>query len=115
MQESAATPLMHTMAVPLIEGLQHPHAYPHPSGPVRLVETHISWVLLAGDFAYKVKKPVDFGFVDFSSLERRRRFCEEELRLNRRLAPSSTWGSRRSPARRQRHASTATASRSSTQ
>ncbi|MBB5273665.1 AAA family ATPase [Quisquiliibacterium transsilvanicum] len=75
------------MAVPLIEGLQHPHAYPHPSGPVRLVETHISWVLLAGDFAYKVKKPVDFGFVDFSSLERRRRFCEEELRLNRRLAP----------------------------
>ncbi|MFP5460220.1 MAG: AAA family ATPase [Gammaproteobacteria bacterium] len=75
------------MAVPLIEGLQRPDAYPHPSEPVRLVETHISWVLLAGDFAYKVKKPVDFGFVDFSSLERRRRFCEEELRLNRRLAP----------------------------
>lgn len=75
------------MAHPLIEGLQRPEAYPHPSGPVRLVETHISWVLLAGDFAYKLKKPVDFGFVDFSSLERRRRFCEEEARLNRRLAP----------------------------
>lgn len=78
---------MHAMAFPLIEGLQRPDAYPHPTGPVRLVETHISWVLLAGDFAYKVKKPVDFGFVDFSSLERRRRFCEEEVRLNRRLAP----------------------------
>ena len=86
MQEPAAT-LMHAMAFPLIEGLQRPDAYPHPSGPVCLVETHISWVLLAGDFAYKVKKPVDFGFVDFSTLERRRRFCEEELRLNRRLAP----------------------------
>jgi hypothetical protein len=53
----------------------------------RLVETHISWVLLAGDFAYKLKKPLNLGFLDFSTLERRRFFCEEELRLNRRLAP----------------------------
>lgn len=51
------------------------------------METHISWVLLVGDRAYKVKKPVDFGFVDFTSLKKRRFFCEEELRLNRRLAP----------------------------
>jgi hypothetical protein len=52
-----------------------------------VVETHISWVLLAGDYAYKLKKPVDFGFLDFSTLAARRHFCEEELRLNRRLAP----------------------------
>ena len=56
--------------------------------PVQLVETHISWVLLAGSLAYKVKKPVHFGFVDFSTLALRKHFCEEELRLNRRLAPS---------------------------
>jgi aminoglycoside phosphotransferase family enzyme/predicted kinase len=50
-------------------------------------QTHISLVFLAGDRVYKVKKPVNFGFLDFSSLERRRHFCEEEVRLNRRLAP----------------------------
>jgi aminoglycoside phosphotransferase family enzyme/predicted kinase len=54
----------------------------------QLVETHISWVLLAGDDAYKIKKPVRLSFVDYSSLAARRHFCEEELRLNRRLAPS---------------------------
>ncbi len=54
---------------------------------VEVVETHISWVLLVGETAYKIKKPVNFGFVDFSTLDRRRRFCEEEVRLNRRLAP----------------------------
>ena len=53
-----------------------------------LIETHISWVLLAGDHAYKVKKPVRLPFVDYGTLEARRHFCEEELRLNRRLAPS---------------------------
>lgn len=55
--------------------------------PVSVVETHISWVLLAGAFAYKIKKPVRLGFLDFGSLEARRRCCEEEVRLNRRLAP----------------------------
>jgi uncharacterized protein len=53
-----------------------------------LIETHISWVLLAGGTAYKIKKPVRLPFVDYSSLQARRHFCEEELRLNRRLAPS---------------------------
>src|SRR5215213_3850273 len=53
-----------------------------------LIETHISWVLLAGDTAYKIKKPVRLPFVDYGTLEGRRHFCEEELRLNRRLAPS---------------------------
>lgn len=56
--------------------------------PVQLVETHISWVLLADTVAYKIKKPVQLAFVDFSTLALRKHFCEEELRLNRRLAPS---------------------------
>ncbi len=55
--------------------------------PVELHETHISWVLLTGKFAYKIKKAVNFGFLDFSTLEKRRFYCHEELRLNRRLAP----------------------------
>jgi len=72
---------------PLIQGLLDPAAYPHPVGQVRLIETHISWVLIAGEYAYKIKKPVDLGFLDFSSLAKRRHCCEEEIRLNRRLAP----------------------------
>lgn len=56
--------------------------------PVRLVETHISWVLLTDTLAYKIKKPVHLPFLDFSTLAARRRYCGEELRLNRRLAPS---------------------------
>ncbi|RKT46939.1 AAA family ATPase [Thiocapsa rosea] len=71
----------------LIEALMRPDAYPHPAEPVEHIETHISHVFLAGAFAYKLKKPIDLGFLDFSTLERRRRCCEEELRLNRRLAP----------------------------
>ena len=73
---------------PLIEQMLRPAFYPHPvaGDSVRLVQTHISWVLLTGPFAYKVKKPVSFGFLDSSTLERRKRFCEEELRLNRRGA-----------------------------
>lgn len=51
-----------------------------------VIETHISWVLLTGDYAYKIKKSVDFGFLDFSTLEKRKFCCDEELRLNRRLA-----------------------------
>jgi aminoglycoside phosphotransferase family enzyme/predicted kinase len=56
--------------------------------PVRLIETHISWVLLGAREAYKIKKPVRLPFLDFTALDDRRRFCEEELRLNRRLAPA---------------------------
>ncbi len=63
-------------------------AYPHPCDSIELIETHISWVLLTGEYVYKVKKPVDFGFLDFSTLERRRFFCHEEVRLNRRFAAS---------------------------
>jgi len=72
----------------LIDALLDPSVWPHPVDEVRLIETHISWVLLAGEFAYKIKKPLDLGFLDFSTLEKRRHFCEEELRLNRRTAPA---------------------------
>lgn len=70
----------------LIRALQDPALYDHPVTEFRVLETHISWVILTGDFAYKIKKPMDFGFLDFSTLARRQRFCEEELRLNQRLA-----------------------------
>ena len=71
----------------LIAGLMRPAAYTHGVDRVELIETHISSVLLAGEFAYKVKKPVNLGFVDFSTLAQRRFYCEEEIRLNRRTAP----------------------------
>lgn len=71
----------------LIEKLRSADAYPHATGSIELVETHISWVLLTGDYAYKIKKAVKLPFLDFSTLERRRRFCDDELELNRRLAP----------------------------
>jgi hypothetical protein len=74
--------------VPLIRALlTQAECYDHPVGEVRLIETHISWVLLAGDYAYKIKKPVDLGFLDFSTLALRFHACDEEVRLNRRLAP----------------------------
>ena len=71
----------------LIDRLQDVELYDHPVRCFEVIETHISWVILTGDFAYKIKKPLDFGFLDFSSLEKRRFNCCEELRLNRRLAP----------------------------
>lgn len=71
----------------MIAGLRAPRAYPHPTDAIEVVETHISWIVLTGEFAYKIKKPVNLGFLDFSDLARRRFFCQEELRLNRRFAP----------------------------
>jgi aminoglycoside phosphotransferase family enzyme/predicted kinase len=71
----------------LIEGLCATRTFAHPVLRVETIETHISTVLLAGEFAYKLKKPVDLGFVDFTTLEKRRQSCEDEVRLNRRTAP----------------------------
>jgi hypothetical protein len=71
----------------LIVALDNPLAFGHPIKYLRLIETHISWIILTGDYAYKIKKPVDFGFLDFSTLEKRHFYCTEELRLNRRFAP----------------------------
>ncbi len=71
----------------LVKALQNPAAYPHTVENIELVETHISLVFLTGPYAYKVKKAVNLGFLDFSTLANRKRFCREELRLNRRLCP----------------------------
>ena len=71
----------------LIEALRDPTRFPHPVGTLRLIETHISFILLSGSFAYKIKKAVNLGFVDYTALAQRHFFCTEELRLNRRLAP----------------------------
>ena len=70
----------------LIEALGDGAAYPHPAGHVEVCHTHISVVFLAGAYAYKIKKPVNLGFLDFTTLAQRRHFCDEEVRLNRRLA-----------------------------
>ncbi len=72
----------------LVETLQTPAPYGHPVDRVEVVQTHISSVFLTGDFAYKLKKPMNFGFLDFTTAELRRRYCEAEVELNRRLAPS---------------------------
>lgn len=71
----------------LTAALLRPQAYPDPVPAVEMIETHISRVFLAGDFAYKVRKPVRFDFVDFSTAQARHDDCESELRLNRRFAP----------------------------
>ncbi len=75
------------VADPLIRALCDPAVYDHDVEAVRVIETHISWILLTGSYAYKIKKLVRFRSVDFSRLRQRRSFCEEELRLNQRLAP----------------------------
>ncbi len=73
------------MSQALIAALQNPALYPHPVTGFQVIETHISWVLLTGEFAYKIKKPMNFGFLDFTELAQRKHFCNEELRLNQRL------------------------------
>ena len=73
------------MSQSLINALQNKALYLHDVQDFEVIETHISWVLLTGDYAYKIKKPVNFGFLDFTELSARKHFCEEELRLNQRL------------------------------
>jgi hypothetical protein len=82
-----AVQLSYADAARMIERLRDPRRYPHRAEHVEVVETHISWVLLAGDYAYKLKKPLDLGFLDFSTADKRLAACLEEVRLNRRLAP----------------------------
>ena len=80
---------MSTAQLPaFVEALKNPACYDHDVDEIRVVETHISWVLLTGTYAYKIKKPIKLPFLDFSTAERREHFCAEELRLNRRLAPA---------------------------
>ncbi|MBU0589609.1 MAG: AAA family ATPase [Gammaproteobacteria bacterium] len=78
---------MHDVRPALIQALLAPGLYPGKVHEVTLIETHISWVLLAGEYAYKIKKPVKLPFLDFSTLALRQQFCETELQLNRRFAP----------------------------
>jgi hypothetical protein len=85
--KSGMMPVMDAELPPLIHALLDPARYPDGVARVALMQTHISWVLLAGDFAYKIKKPVKLSFLDFSNLALRQHYCQEELRLNRRFAP----------------------------
>jgi aminoglycoside phosphotransferase family enzyme/predicted kinase len=74
--------------VAFLKDLERPEAYPapHPTA-IHLITTHISWVFITDHDVWKVKRPVDYGFVDYTTLERRRHFCHEEVRVNSRLAP----------------------------
>ena len=72
-----------------LEILLQPQAYPHRTQDIKLLQTQMSFVFLTGDFAYKVKKPVDLGYLDYTTLEKRRFFCDQELELNRRLCPDA--------------------------
>jgi len=69
----------------LIAALQNPALFPHPVEQFQVIETHISWVLLTGPYVYKIKKPMNFGFLDFTTLAAREHFCQQELKLNQRL------------------------------
>jgi aminoglycoside phosphotransferase family enzyme len=76
-----------TLDLPTLQqAMLNPAVYPDKPNEVKLIETHISLLFLTGNYVYKVKKPVDFGFLDFTSLEKRRHFCEREVILNRRLS-----------------------------
>ncbi|MGH7831690.1 MAG: AAA family ATPase [Candidatus Binatia bacterium] len=77
---------------PLVSAMLQKEFYPDQPSSVELKQTHISYVFLAGQYVYKVKKPVCFAFLDYSTLERRLHFCREEVRLNRRLAPDTYVG-----------------------
>ncbi|MCW4000367.1 MAG: phosphotransferase [Candidatus Bathyarchaeota archaeon] len=75
------------MPTEISQALLNPQSYPEKTGEITLIQTHISFVFVTENYVYKVKKPVNFGFLDFSTLEKRRLFCEKELQLNRRLCP----------------------------
>jgi len=77
---------MKTTTQQFIQALQNASFYDHSTSNIQLIETHISWVLLTGEFVYKIKKPVNLGFLDFSTLEKRHHYCCQELKLNSRLA-----------------------------
>jgi len=73
----------------LVQAMLNPAFYPHPTGVVKLVQTQMSYLFLTGEYVYKVKKPVNLGYLDYTTLEQRRRFCQQELELNRRLCPDT--------------------------
>lgn len=70
----------------LLKEMLRPDFYPHPAADIQLRQTHISSVILAGPYVYKIKKPVDLGFLDFTTLEKRKYYCSQEIKLNNRLS-----------------------------
>jgi aminoglycoside phosphotransferase family enzyme len=73
----------------IVEDLLKPEHYPHKPSEIKLVQTQMSFIFLTGKYVYKVKKPVDLGYLDYTTLEKRRFFCHQELELNRRLCPGA--------------------------
>src|SRR3990172_4592161 len=76
----------------MVQALLDPKAYPDASSGVTLAQTQMSLVFLTGDYVYKVKKPVDLGYLDYTTLEKRHFFCQREVELNRRLCPAAYLG-----------------------
>ncbi|MEK7803148.1 MAG: kinase, partial [Deltaproteobacteria bacterium] len=72
---------------PLIQALLEPSAYPEPPGAIEFKQTHISYLFFTQAYVYKIKKAVDFGFLNFTTIEKRKFFCHQEVALNRRLSP----------------------------
>jgi len=72
--------------------LKRKEAYDEPVKEIRLIQTHISWVFLTGNYVYKIKKPVDFGFLDFTTLDKRKKFCKKEVEINRMFSPEVYMG-----------------------
>lgn len=85
LSKSGETPAFSKRNEQLTAFLKSPPSYPHAPAKVRAIETHVSWVFIASPFVFKVKKPVNLGFLDFTTLEKRQHFCQRELALNRRL------------------------------
>ena len=71
----------------MLEALKKPESFDSPVKEIRLLQTHISWIFLTGDFVYKIKKPVDFGFLDFTTPDKRKKFCAKELKINKMFSP----------------------------
>ncbi|NIO20676.1 MAG: hypothetical protein GTN76_08040 [Candidatus Aenigmarchaeota archaeon] len=71
----------------MLEALKKKESYDEPVKEIRMIQTHISWVFLTGNFVYKIKKPVDFGFLDFTTLDKRKKFCKKEVEINRMFSP----------------------------
>jgi len=76
----------------MVQALLDPETYPDPTPGVEMVQTQMSFVFLAGDYVYKVKKPVDLGYLDYTTLEKRQFYCQREVELNRRLCPDAYLG-----------------------
>ena len=77
---------------PYVQALLNPATYPEHPAAVELQQTQMSFIFLTGSYAYKTKKPVNLGYLDYTTLEKREYFCRQELELNRRLSPGAYLG-----------------------